>query len=417
VVKSLPSSFRRTAGKILVLTLSGLMVLFTDGVVLAKAPSPEQPWRLFGEGIKPSPGQKASKAKPTILKEGEAEIFPKDEAATEKSGSPEDEKQGVSLTRTAPEEGVIVRAARLEIQGLIPSLTVTESGRLALRLSARRAKAYGMELVTGQKTPAGPWGVGIGDTGPVSIQGLDTDATTLGFKVKGPPLELDKPLPSVVLYDVYLKVERLDADSVGMPQMGLQTKEKVSLAPDGPVLDLGRLPKGQGLKGLTDLVNETLCRISGEDVSKEQDSEEDRPTNLPKGTPIPEPGPTEPPGEPRLPDPKSPQLPKPPFLSPDNGDDEISGIDGGMGETVKEVVVKLKGGLSQLLSAFPFVREANRYEAKIIIRRGDQKADAKNPAEVLKLNITSGTKIVLSAEGKEAKQAVDALAEFLGEKE
>ncbi|WP_146172137.1 HPr family phosphocarrier protein [Melghirimyces profundicolus] len=407
----MPSSFRRTAGRILVLTFCGSMVFFADGGVLAQPEHPRMPGVL-----KPSPGQEASKGETTLPKEEEAESSAMDEAATEKPGSPEDEKLSVPLARTAPEEGVVVRAERLEIQGLIPSLTVTETGRVAIRLSAKRAEAYGMKLVTGQKTPTGPWGAEIGDAGPVSIQNLDADATALGFKVKGPPLKLDQSLPSVVLYDVYLKVERLDADHVGMPQMDLQTKGKVSLASDDPVFDLERLPEVQGLKGLTDLVNGTLGRLSGEDLSKEPGSEEPGPTKPPKSTPIPEPA--EPPAEPRLPDPKSPQPAEPPLLPPDDGGGEIPGMDdGGAGETVKEVVVTLKGGLGRLLSALPFVREANRYEAEITVRRGDQKADAKNLTEVLNLNITSGTKIILSAEGKEAKRAVDALADFLGEKE
>lgn len=339
----------------------------------------------------------------------------KEEDETSKNEAPK-----APMSRTAPEEGIVIRAERIEAQGLIPSLTTTENGRLALRLFAKKAKVDDMELVVGKKsTPSGQWGMDIHDAGPVLIQGLVADATALGFKIKGPPLQLDKPLPAVVLYDVYLKVERMDADRVGMPQVDLQTKQDVILSSDGPVIDMGRLPKVNGLKALTDIVNDLLAGLSGSDSTEDpHGTRSDDPSNQP---PLPEEDSPQPPKKPPVPepDPDLPldlpnDLPKLPSLPPIDGGDAV---DKGK-SVVKKVVVKLKDGLDHVLTALRFVQEAEKYDhAEIMIQKGNQKADAKNLSEVLSINLTPGTEIILSAEGKEAKQAVEALADFISKSE
>ncbi|MFC7440703.1 HPr family phosphocarrier protein [Laceyella putida] len=334
----------------------------------------------------------------------------KDEKVSSKNEEPK-----AALSRTDPEEGIVIRAEHIEAQGLIPSLTTTENGRLAVRLFAKKAQIYDMALIVGKKsTPFGRWGMDIHDAGPVLIQGLVVDATALGFNIKGPPLELDKPLPAFVLYDVYLKVERMEADRVGMPQVDLQTKRDVSLSSDGPVIDMGRLPKAKGLKALTDTVNDLLASLSGNGSTEDPPgTRPDDPANQP---PLPEEDPPRPPKKPPVPgpDPDPPlnppnNLPKPPSLPPSDVGDVVD-----KGSVVKKVVVKLKDGLHNVLTVLQFVQQAEKYDhTEITIQKGNQKADAKNLSEVLSINLIPGTEIILIAEGKEAKQAVEALADFI----
>jgi phosphotransferase system HPr (HPr) family protein len=352
----------------------------------------------------------------------------KDEKVPSKNEAPK-----IVLSRTTPKEGIVIRAERIEAQGLIPLLTTSENGRLAVRLFAKEAKVYDMELVVKKKsTPSGQWGMNIQDSGPVLIQGLIADATALGFKIKGPPLQLGKPLPDVVLYGVYLKVERMNADRVEMPLVDLQTKQDVTLSSDGPVIDMDQLPKANGLKTLTDIVNNLLASLSGSgstegssgtrlDNSSKQPQKQPLlpeenlplPTKKPPVTkPYPDPPLNSPNNLPKLPLPND--LPKPPFLPPNDGGNVVDKEK----SVVKKVIVKLKDGLDNVPTVLRFIQEAQNYDdTEIMIQKGNQKADAKNLLEVLSLNLTPGTEIILTADGKEAKQAVEALSDFISKSE
>jgi len=268
----------------------------------------------------------------------------------------------------------------------------------------------------------------IQSAGPVSIQGLVVDATALGFKIKGPLLQLDKPLPAVVLYDVYLKVEQMNTDRVSMPQVNLQTKQDLILSSDGPVIDMSRLPKANGLEALTDTVNDLLARFSGSGSTEDspgtrlENPSKQRPRQPPAQPPLPEYNPQPPTKQPpvlRKPDPDPPleppnDLQKSPFLPPNNGGDVV---DKG-NSVVKKVIVKLKDGLDHVLTVLRFVQEARKYDhTQITIQKGNKKADGKNLLEVLSMTLTPGTEIILTAEGKEAKQAVDTLAGLISERE
>jgi phosphotransferase system HPr (HPr) family protein len=397
-----------------VLTLSvGLSVCFVfigDKMVSAQTWSPDES-RSAVEIVK-----KQKDIQPSFKKKDE-EVSPKNEGPK------------VALSRTAPKEGIVIRAERIEAQGLIPSLTTTENGRLAVRLYVKKAKIYDMELVVKKKsTQSRLWGMNIQDSSPVLIEGLVADATALGFKIKGPPLQLDKPFPAVVLYDVYLKVERMEADRVGMPQVDLQTKQDVNLSSQGPVIDMDLLPKAN----VTDIINDLLASFSGSGSTDDSPgTRSDNPTYQPPNQPLlpkedsppstkkppvfkpyPDP-PLDPPNV--LPKPPLPNvLPKPPYLPPNDGGDVV---DQGK-SVVKKVIVKLKDGLDHVLNVLRFVQEAQRYDhTEVTIQKGNQKADAKNLSEVLSINLTSGTEIILTAEGKEAKQAVEDLADFISNSE
>jgi catabolite repression HPr-like protein len=79
----------------------------------------------------------------------------------------------------------------------------------------------------------------------------------------------------------------------------------------------------------------------------------------------------------------------------------------------KQVEVRLKTGL-QARPAALFVQEANQFSSDIFIEKGSKKVNAKSIMGLMSLAIGSGTKIVLSAEGKDEDRAVDFLAEFVG---
>ena len=60
-----------------------------------------------------------------------------------------------------------------------------------------------------------------------------------------------------------------------------------------------------------------------------------------------------------------------------------------------------------------FVDLANRFESTITIAKGEQVVDGKSPMEIMLLEATFQTNLVLSATGNDAQQAVDALAELI----
>lgn len=60
-----------------------------------------------------------------------------------------------------------------------------------------------------------------------------------------------------------------------------------------------------------------------------------------------------------------------------------------------------------------FVDLANRYESKISLAKGDQVVDGKSPMEIMLLEATRGTDLILTAKGADASEAVDALADLV----
>lgn len=63
-----------------------------------------------------------------------------------------------------------------------------------------------------------------------------------------------------------------------------------------------------------------------------------------------------------------------------------------------------------------FVDLANRYESKISLAKGDQVVDGKSPMEIMLLEATRGTDLILTAKGADASEAVDALADLVARK-
>ncbi|WP_027965417.1 HPr family phosphocarrier protein [Halalkalibacillus halophilus] len=78
----------------------------------------------------------------------------------------------------------------------------------------------------------------------------------------------------------------------------------------------------------------------------------------------------------------------------------------------KEVTVKLETGL-QARPAAKFVQEANRYSADVFIQKDTKRVNAKSIMGVMSLAIGANETIVISAEGPDDDQAVEALSSFV----
>lgn len=78
----------------------------------------------------------------------------------------------------------------------------------------------------------------------------------------------------------------------------------------------------------------------------------------------------------------------------------------------QQAVVRLKTGLQARPAAF-FVQEANRYAAEIFIEKENKKVNAKSIMGIMSLAVSSGSEIVISAEGPDAEEAVSGLKAFV----
>jgi phosphocarrier protein HPr len=60
-----------------------------------------------------------------------------------------------------------------------------------------------------------------------------------------------------------------------------------------------------------------------------------------------------------------------------------------------------------------FVKTAKGFSSDIVVIKGDKEANAKSPLKVMKLEAKKGDSITIRAEGEDAEEAVDALAELI----
>jgi len=82
----------------------------------------------------------------------------------------------------------------------------------------------------------------------------------------------------------------------------------------------------------------------------------------------------------------------------------------------RPVVVKLKTGLHARPAAL-FVQEANKFSSEILVEKDEKKVNAKSIMGIMSLAISSGTEVIISAEGADAEQAVNALAALVSKEE
>ncbi len=78
----------------------------------------------------------------------------------------------------------------------------------------------------------------------------------------------------------------------------------------------------------------------------------------------------------------------------------------------KEVTVQSQVGLHARPATF-FIQKANEYAASIWIEKEERKVNAKSLLGVLSLGIAKGTSVILSAEGSDEQEAVEALSELV----
>ena len=78
----------------------------------------------------------------------------------------------------------------------------------------------------------------------------------------------------------------------------------------------------------------------------------------------------------------------------------------------KEITVNNQVGLYARPATF-FIQKVNEYKSTIMVEKEERKVNAKSLLGVLSLGITRGTTIVLSAEGADEEEAVNALCDLI----
>jgi len=85
------------------------------------------------------------------------------------------------------------------------------------------------------------------------------------------------------------------------------------------------------------------------------------------------------------------------------------------GKVIREVQIVNKMGM-HARPAMQFVDIANRYQSSIQVSRDDQSVNAKSIMELLLLAAAFGTRLTIVAEGPDAQDAVEALAQLVASK-
>jgi len=83
-----------------------------------------------------------------------------------------------------------------------------------------------------------------------------------------------------------------------------------------------------------------------------------------------------------------------------------------MGVAEKKVVIKNKSGLHARPAAL-FVQIANKYDSDISIKKGDQKVNGKSIMGIMMLAAERGSRVLITADGPDARQAADELERLL----
>ena len=78
----------------------------------------------------------------------------------------------------------------------------------------------------------------------------------------------------------------------------------------------------------------------------------------------------------------------------------------------KDVVVQNQVGLHARPATF-FIQKANEFKASIWVEKEERRVNAKSLLGVLSLGITKGSSIVISAEGPDEEEAVNALCALI----
>ncbi|NGP45326.1 HPr family phosphocarrier protein [Bacillaceae bacterium SIJ1] len=84
--------------------------------------------------------------------------------------------------------------------------------------------------------------------------------------------------------------------------------------------------------------------------------------------------------------------------------------------TEKQVTVQLKTGLRARPAAI-FVQEANRFISDIYLQKGSKKVNAKSIMGLMSLAVGADQDIIISADGRDEEEAINALAAFVQREE
>lgn len=82
----------------------------------------------------------------------------------------------------------------------------------------------------------------------------------------------------------------------------------------------------------------------------------------------------------------------------------------------KKVIVQLETGLHARPAAL-FVQEANNFSSEIFVIKGNKKVNAKSIMGIMSLAVSRGTEITIVADGVDAEEAVDKLAQMVSKSE
>ena len=78
----------------------------------------------------------------------------------------------------------------------------------------------------------------------------------------------------------------------------------------------------------------------------------------------------------------------------------------------KKITIKNKSGLHARPAAI-FVQIANKYDCEIAIRKGKQKVNGKSIMGIMMLAAEKGSRVIIVAEGDDAREAVRELEKIL----
>ncbi|MBU1125814.1 MAG: HPr family phosphocarrier protein [Candidatus Omnitrophica bacterium] len=87
-----------------------------------------------------------------------------------------------------------------------------------------------------------------------------------------------------------------------------------------------------------------------------------------------------------------------------------------MAVVIKKMIVKNNQGLHARPAAL-FVQIANKFDARIKVRRDEEEVNGKSIMGILMLGAEKGSSIVVEADGEDAQQAVDELEKIIEQEE
>ncbi|WP_226086914.1 hypothetical protein [Mesobacillus sp. S13] len=148
-------------------------------------------------------------------------------------------------------EGFIIQADRVVGENMKATLVAGEtsstSARPMLRITYDSAKIYGMRLTKQFQTSGGTVSLTMKASGPVTIQGMQVDASAISFK--GACVYAAKIIPNAALEGVTMVAHSMNAENSSLDKLKLQTVNGTDGVQKPGTLEilqeLGNMPLGQ----------------------------------------------------------------------------------------------------------------------------------------------------------------------------